>query len=148
MSTMRKVASALFLLIAWSAGSVDAARADRFPVESVTVRVGGKLTSVWTLQGACTPSCVARVISSDSWSATATLAAGRWSMTVYRGHWLKSSYAPTPANCSPDADSTLLTQTWTWDNTTLAGIVEAVRADQCGGPPTVEHAPFLLTRVG
>lgn len=147
MIALLKGALAAPVLAACAVGFANQAVADRLPVDTVSVDVAGTTTSTWTFQGACTPACVARVFSSDGWRGTATQVDGRWSMTVYLGDWIKSSYPVDPANCEPDGNSALLTQNWTWDNATLAGAVETVRGDQCGGSPIVEHAPIALTKV-
>jgi hypothetical protein len=101
--------------------------------------------SVWTIESSCTPSCVAIVKSSQGWRGYATLQDGRWTMTVYLGQWMRSAYPADPATCPGDADNAPLTRTWSWDAATLAGSVESVRGDQCGGSRAIEHSPVALT---
>ena len=65
-------------------------------------------------------------------------------MTVYVGEWIFSSYPSNPATCVSSPSTEPLTQNWSWDAGTLTGTVETVRADQCGGPPTIGHANIAL----
>jgi hypothetical protein len=99
--------------------------------------------STWTITSACTPVCVASIVSSRGWQGYATLTDNSWTMSVYLGHGPHSSYPVDPATCpsSPIGD---LVQHWTWDSQSLTGSVETVRGDQCGGPTTVDIADIAL----
>jgi hypothetical protein len=99
--------------------------------------------STWTIKSACTPVCVAAVVSSRGWQGYATLTDNSWTMSVYLGHWPDSSYPVDPATCprSPVGD---VVQHWTWSSETLTGSVETVRGDQCGGSTTVDSADIAL----
>jgi hypothetical protein len=101
--------------------------------------------STWTIESSCTPSCVAIVKSSQGWRGYAKLDGGRWTMTIYLGQWMRSAYPADPATCPGDDGNAPLTRTWSWDAATLAGSVETVRGDQCGGSRAIEHSPVALT---
>jgi hypothetical protein len=129
--------------VGWVPATAVSAQADS-PLAgqySVVTAHGGP--SRWTIKSACTPACVASVVSSRGWQGYATLVDNSWTMSVYLGHWSGSSYPVDPATCpnSPVGD---LVQHWTWSSQTLTGSVETVRGDQCGGPTTVDSADIAL----
>lgn len=102
--------------------------------------------SIWSITSDCLPSCTARVHSSAGWQGFASLSAGTWTLSIYRGAWPRSSYAPDPAICPAARPEDVLSQTFTFEASSLAGNVTTVRGDQCGGPTVAEHAPITLVK--
>lgn len=102
--------------------------------------------SVWAISSDCPADCVARVKSSAGWQSVASLNSGTWTLSVYLGAWQRSSYPADPATCVSDGPNTVRSQTFTFDATSLAGTVETVRGDRCGGPPVIDRAPVSLTK--
>jgi hypothetical protein len=120
--------------------------ADDLPSGIFAVNTDGE-ASAWTVESDCTPSCVARIVSSQGWRGYAALRAGRWTMTVYLGNWMRSSYPANPITCISNDNASAVTQTWIWDGVTLEGTVETIRRDRCGGLPIREQAPVVLMRT-
>jgi hypothetical protein len=102
--------------------------------------------SVWAISSDCPAECVARVKSSAGWQSVAALNAGTWRVSVYLGGWQRSSYPADPATCVSGGPDSIRSQSFTFDAATLAGTVETVRGDRCGGPPHVDRAPVTLTK--
>lgn len=139
--------STVFALGVVAAASAVPARADDGLAGTYTVVTKGT-PSTWQIESSCSPSCVARIHSSDGWTGYARPGDGRWTMAVYVAHWDKSSYAPDPAYCMANGGNQPMNQNWSWDAVTLAGTVETIRSDQCGGPVTIDRAPIRLVKAG
>jgi hypothetical protein len=102
--------------------------------------------SMWAVSSDCPAECVARVKSSAGWQSFASLNSGVWRVTVYRGAWQRSSYPADPATCVSDGPDSIRSQSFTFDAATLAGTMETVRGDRCGGPSVLDRAPVTLTK--
>lgn len=101
--------------------------------------------SVWSVLSDCQPACAAKVNSSVGWQSYASRQGDLWSLTVYLGHWQRSSYPVDPALCVASSPETVISQTFTFSNADLRGTLETVRGNQCGGPPRVDRSPVALT---
>lgn len=133
-------------IVGTDAGLTAAARADNLLTGTYTVITPGASESTWTIQSSCTYSCVAVILSTDGWRGYAELRDDTWEMSVYRGGWIKSSYPVDIATC-PAGVITNVVQNWSWAHDTLAGTLDTVRGNQCGGPPSPDHVPMKLVKA-
>lgn len=117
------------------------------PLDGVySLTTNGEVTATWTIHSNCTLSCVADIMSSQGWRGYAELSDGRWTMSVYRGRRLKSSYPSDGQSCVLGGDRPLV-ENWSWDAVALTGTLESVSGDECEGQLTTAHDSVALSKV-
>lgn len=117
------------------------------PLDGIySLTTNGEVAATWTIQSDCTLSCVADITSSRGWRGYASLSDGHWTMSVYQGRRLKSSYPSGGQSCVPGGNHPLV-EKWSWDAATLTGTLESVSGDECEGPLTTAYASITLSKV-
>ncbi len=136
--TLVRVLAAAVIGAGAAVGTAVPAGAEADPIDGVyTYQQDGAPPLAWSIASTCVREGCVLHITTSIWAGDARPVSDLWSVTVPIKDGIKC----------PDGSTAASTNTYAFDDVTLAGTATVTHNDECGLPPEVLKLPFTLAYV-